>query len=66
MSAILVLFTSAFAYESAPNISHVTVDGKKTLCGRGGWATEEGPLLEHGRPDCLRCSAAWEKGRMPR
>jgi hypothetical protein len=29
-----VLFRSSFAYESAPNIDHETIDKVKTLCGR--------------------------------
>lgn len=29
-----VLFASSFRYESAPNISHETVDKVRTLCGR--------------------------------
>lgn len=29
-----VLFQSSFRYESAPNISHETVDKVRTLCGR--------------------------------
>ena len=55
----LVCFTSSFAYESAPNISHATLDGERTLCGRRDWMTED-PWADIG-PDCLRCSSALEK-----
>lgn len=54
-----VCFASAFAYESAPNITHMTLDGEKTACGRRGWATTEG-WHEVG-PDCLKCRAAWDR-----
>lgn len=40
--ADVVCFRSAFAYESAPNITHATLDGERTLCGRKDWATSEG------------------------
>lgn len=55
----LVCFESSFAYESAPNITHMTLDGKKTACGRRGWATSEG--WHSNGPDCLRCRIAWDK-----
>ena len=58
----LVCFTSSFAYESADNISHATLDGKKTLCGRSGWATED-PWSDIG-PDCLRCRASIKRQRL--
>jgi len=55
----LVCFTSSFAYESAPNISHATLDGARTLCGRSDWATGD-PWSNVG-PDCLRCRAILDK-----
>lgn len=55
----LVCFRSAFAYESAPNITHATLDGERTLCGRTDWITSEG-WHEMG-PDCLRCRKSWNK-----
>lgn len=42
----LVAFTS--------NTSHATLDGKRTLCGRTGWASED-PWFADG-PDRLVCS----------
>ena len=58
----LVCFASAFAYESATNITHMTLDGERTACGRTGWATTEG--WHPNGPDCLRCRKAWD--RLPR
>jgi len=58
----LVCFRSSFAYESAPNITHMTLDGKRTACGRSNWATTEG--WHDAGPDCLRCRKAWEKMRL--
>jgi len=55
----LVCFASAFAYESAPNITHMTLDGVRTACGRRGWMTEEG--WHAIGPDCLRCRIAWDR-----
>lgn len=55
----LVCFASAFAYESAPNITHMTLDGVKTACGRTGWQTTEG--WHHNGPDCRTCWKAWAK-----
>lgn len=55
-------FASAFAYESAPCISHITLDGVRTACGRTGWQTEEG--WSSGAsigPDCRTCHKAWER-----
>lgn len=52
-----VLFASAFRYDAAPNIAHVTLDGVRTLCGRTGWATEEG-WQDDVQPDCKRCDRA--------
>lgn len=54
-----VCFASSFARESSPNITHITIDGEKTLCGRRDWMTTEG-----WRPDlvaCARCSHAYER-----
>ena len=55
----LVCFSSAFAYESAPNITHMTLDGARTACGRTGWATSKG--WHPNGPDCLRCRKAWSR-----
>jgi hypothetical protein len=55
----LVCFSSAFAYESAPNITHMTLDGERTACGRMDWATTEG--WHSNGPDCLRCRKAWAR-----
>lgn len=55
----MVCFASAFRYESAPNITHMTLDGERTACGRRDWATTEG-WLDDG-PDCLRCRIAWAR-----
>jgi hypothetical protein len=51
-----VLFTSSFRYEQAPSISHETVDGVKTLCGRkvADAATLE-PDDNDLDPDCITC-----------
>lgn len=55
----MVCFARSFAYESADNISHATLDGKRTLCGRTGWVTTD-PWNDFG-PCCLRCRASLEK-----
>lgn len=55
-----VLFKSAFAYESALNITHITLDGERTACGRTGWATNEG-WDKNGPPCCLRCRVVYER-----
>lgn len=55
----LVCFHSAFAYEGAPNITHMTLDGVRTACGRSGWATLEG--WHPNGPDCLRCRKSWDR-----
>ena len=51
-----VLFRSSFAYEAAPNISHETVDGVKTLCGR---RVADAETVEPDNndldPDCIAC-----------
>lgn len=59
----VVLFRSAFAYERAPNITHITLDGEKTACGRRGWETEEGwdSYVSSSGPDCRTCYAKWLK-----
>lgn len=41
------------------NVTHATLDGVKTLCGRSGWYTSEG--WHDLGPDCRRCHRAWEK-----
>jgi hypothetical protein len=55
----LVCFESAFAYEGAQNITHMTLDGHRTACGRAAWATTEG--WHPNGPDCLRCRKAWDR-----
>lgn len=54
-----VCFAKSFAYERAPSITHMTLDGVRTACGRTGWVSGEGwhPM----GPDCLRCRIAWER-----
>lgn len=54
-----VCFASAFAYESAPNITHMTLDGVRTACGRKEWMTVEGWWPDG--PDCLVCRKAFAK-----
>lgn len=55
-SRTYVLFNSSFRCESAPNISHETVDGIRTLCGRlvSQAATVE-PDFNDLDPDCNTC-----------
>lgn len=61
---IYVLFRSSFRYEQAPNISHVTVDDIKTLCGRKTADAEtREPDSNDIPPDCIPCRKAWEKLR---
>ena len=56
----MVCFASAFAYESAPNITHLVLEGRdRTVCGRRGWMTTEGQVP--GGPDCLVCGKAWDR-----
>lgn len=55
----LVCFKSAFVYEGADNITHLTLDGEKTACGRRNWVTSEG--WHANGPDCLRCRIAWNR-----
>lgn len=54
-----MLFASSFAYENAPNIDHITLDGERTPCGLTGWATEEG--WSNIQPGCIRCCKAYDK-----
>lgn len=62
MTTIFVLFRSSFRHESAPNISHVTVDDVKTLCGRLTSAAEtREPDDNDLDPDCIPCRKAWRK-----
>lgn len=72
MSRFYVLFESAFRLdgsrggEESPNITHATVDGQRTLCGRKGWATEEG-WDDSNPPDCRICAkrlAALKKAKV--
>lgn len=52
-----VLFRSSFRYESAPNISHETIDKVRTLCGR---SVDSAETLEPDDndldPDCRTCA----------
>jgi hypothetical protein len=70
----LVCFASSFRQDGSrggvetPNISHAVLDGaERTLCGRSGWETNEGPLSRDDgdgwEPDCLSCSRALERLR---
>lgn len=50
-----VLFYSSFRLSSSPNIAHALApDGTRTVCGRTGWVTNEGPQPVD-TTDCLRC-----------
>ena len=62
---IFILFNSSFRYDSAPNISHVTVNDVKTLCGRptSSAATREPDERDDLAPDCRTCEKAWSKLR---
>jgi hypothetical protein len=73
-SACIVLFAAAFRLdgsrggEESPNISHVTLDGARTLCGRKGWQTNEGTVTdaygtgaEYWSPDCVTCDRGFAK-----
>jgi hypothetical protein len=62
-----VLFASSFRCESAPNISHETIDKVRTLCGRkvADAATFE-PDDNNLEPDCLRCAAALARMKLPK
>lgn len=61
----LVCFASAFRLDGSrggvesPNITHATLDGVRTLCGRTGWMTTEG--WHESGPDCMRCRRAWDR-----
>lgn len=55
----LVCFASSFAYASAPNITHLTLNGTHTACGRTGWYTSEG--RHPNGPDCLKCRSTWNR-----
>ena len=59
MRRTYVLFRSSFRCESAPNISHETLDGIHTLCGRlvADAATVE-PDSNDLDPDCRVCYRA--------
>ena len=59
-----VLFSSSFRYEAAPNISHETIDGVRTLCGRlvSDAATVE-PDSNNLDPDCIVCRRALDRTR---
>lgn len=59
-----VLFNSSFRYDAAPNISHETIDGVKTLCGRlvADAATVE-PDNNDLDPDCRVCDRASKRLR---
>lgn len=50
----MVCFASALV--RGEHISHVTLDGERTLCGRSGWFAED-PWTDIG-PDCLICTRA--------
>jgi hypothetical protein len=50
----MVCFTSALV--RGEHISHATLDGELTLCGRSGWFAEDA-WTDIG-PDCLICSKA--------
>ena len=53
---IYVVFASSFRYDAAPCISHETVDGVKTLCGRAvSQAATVEPDSNDLDPDCIGC-----------
>ncbi len=57
-----VVFAAALRGESAQCVSHVTLDGKRTLCGL---EVERAPSVEpwDGEPaDCLRCNRRQSTG----
>ena len=62
MTRTYVLFRSSFRYESAPNISHETIDGVRTLCGRlvsdAETVEPDGNNLD---PDCRICYRATKR-----
>lgn len=55
----LVVFTSSFL--GGEPMTHATLDGRRTLCGRTGWETSEGWSAIG--PDCLRCARALDRER---
>lgn len=56
-----VLFASSFRWEGASNINHaLRADRSKTLCGRVGWITEEGPQPVD-TICCIRCTQALKR-----
>lgn len=55
----LVCFESAFRHEGSLNITHMTLDGVRTACGRTNWATTEG--WHSNGPDCLKCRVPWNR-----
>lgn len=59
MARDLVCFSSAFRHPGADNITHLTLDGEVTACGRRDWITSEG--MHPNGPDCLRCRKVWAK-----
>lgn len=62
VTARSVLFASSFRYDAAPNISHATLDGVRTLCGRDvAKAASNEDIEAHVGPDCLRCRKAWDR-----
>jgi hypothetical protein len=52
----MVCFASALV--RGEHISHATLDGERTMCGRSGWFAEDA-WTDIG-PDCLICSKALE------
>lgn len=57
-----VLYRSSFRRESAPNISHETIDKVRTLCGRKVADAETfEPDSNNLDPDCIRCRRALAK-----
>lgn len=59
-----VCFFSAFRGDSAPCISHETIDGVKTLCGRlVSVACTVEPDNNNLEPDCIVCRRAAERRR---
>lgn len=50
-----VLFASAFRRPGAENISHVSIDGVRTLCGRRVEEAEEVVIDSSAQPDCRTC-----------
>lgn len=64
MTHAVVLFAASFKAPSSPNIDHISVDGRRTLCGRSGWAVNDGPDARLCGPDpmgvaCRTCNRRW-------